>query len=179
MAAIPEIRIYKSRRKAALLLLGCAAFVAMGVFLLNHPDAPRWVAWLNIGFFGLGIPISIYTMLDRRPQIIINEVGIFDRTTHQSFINWEIIQDVYLAEIHGQQFICLVVDEAFEPSQHKGKWGRSMARFSKELGFQELNISLGSVRINAGRLAEFIVAMRNATPSAREFLLHKQLAQPL
>lgn len=171
-----EFRLHKSRWKAAKLLLGCAAFVALGCFMLGQPDAPRWVAWASIGFFGLGIPVNLFQLLDRRPQIIVNDVGVFDRIMHHEFINWEIIQDVYLAEVNRQVFICLVVDQAFEPSRRKGKFRQSVASLNKELGFQELNISLGFVKIDAFRFAEFILAMRGAAPPEREALVRKAIA---
>lgn len=173
---MPELKLYKSPWQAIKLLLGCAAFVALGVFLLRQPDAPRLVAWLSIGFFGLSLPIGFFQLFDRRPQIIINEVGIFDRTAHRDFINWEIIQDAYLVELNKQPFICLVVDEAFEPSRSKGSLGRGMAALSKGMGFQELNISLGFVRVNVERLATFILAMQLAEKPERTFLVRQALA---
>jgi hypothetical protein len=173
---MPEVRLYKSPGKAIKLLLGCAAFVAMGAVLLRTPDTPKWVAWSSIGFFGLGIPLAVYQLLDRRPQIVINEVGIFDRMAHQDFINWEIIQDAYLIEVHKQPFLCLVVDEAFEPSRTKGRFRRSVARLNKELGFQELNITLGYVNVDIERLAAFILTMRTATMPERTFLVKQAIA---
>lgn len=171
-----EFRLYKSRWKALQLLLGGAVFVGLGCFMLSRPNAPRLVAWASIVFFGFGVLVSIFQLLDRRPQIIVNEFGVFDRTTHHEFINWEIIRDVYLAETNGQQFICLVVDEAFEPSRRKSKFKQSMANLSKGMGFQELNISLGFVNIDAMRFAEFILAMRGARPAEREEMVQKAIA---
>lgn len=143
--------------------------------MLNQPNAPKFVAWSSIIFFGLGYPVGLFQLFDRRPQIIINEIGIFDRMIHKDFINWEIIQDAYLAEMHGQKFICLVVDQQFEPSKSKGKLTRELAGFSKALGFQELNISLGNVKVNAERLTEFILAMRTADKPNRETIINEAL----
>ena len=171
-----EVRLYKSRRKALRLLLGCSAFVAVGIFLLVRGSSPPWGAWACIGFFGLGLPLGISQLLDRRPQIIVNEFGIYDRTTHHEFINWEIIRDVYIVEIHRQTFICLVVDEAFEPSQKKSKFKQRVSKLNKDFGFQELNLSLGSVDIDAFRFAEFILAMRGAAPAERSSLVEKAIA---
>jgi hypothetical protein len=173
---MPELRLYKSPKKALKLLLGCAAFVALGVLMLRDPTAPRAIAWSSIAFFGLGLPLGIYQLLDRRPQIIINELGVFDRMAHRDFINWEIIQDAYLVEVHKQPLLCLVVDEAFEPSRSKGRFGRGVARLNKDLGFQELNLALGSVAVDAERLAAFILTMRTATMPERTFLVKRAIA---
>lgn len=170
-----EFKVYKTPWKAIKLLLGCALFVLLGLFILRQPDAPVWVGWASILFFGMGIPVALFQLLDRRPQIIVNEVGIFDRTIHKDFINWEIIQDAYLAKVHEEKFICLVVNEAFEPSRRKGKVHQQIAGLSKAMGFQELNINLSFVNIDAERLTEFILAMRRAEKPDRTTLIRKRL----
>lgn len=171
-----ELKLYKSPWKVLRLTLLCSAFVGLGWFELNQTVAPKWIAWSCIGFFGLGIPIGLYQLLDRRPQIIINDVGVLDRNMHHEFINWEIIQDAYLVEMHRQKFLCLIVDQAFEPSRRKGKYKQAVASLNKELGFQELNISLGLISIDAIRFAEFILAMRGAKPAEREAMVQKAIA---
>ncbi|MCU7551380.1 hypothetical protein OCK74_19820 [Chitinophagaceae bacterium LB-8] len=170
-----EYKLYKSRSKAVKLLFLSSIFVIAGIFLLNQPNTSKAMSWLCILFFGLGIPIGLFQLLDRRPQIIINELGIFDRMVHQDFINWEIIHDAYLVSIHRQKFICLVVDEQFEPSNAKGKFGRNMASLSKAIGFQELNINVGNVDVDAERLMAFILAMRTADKPSRETLVKKAI----
>ena len=172
-----ELKIYKSPWKAIKMMLLSSVFVLPSLWLLVWGQDKSWQLWMAVGFFGLGYPLGIWQLLDRRPQIIVNEVGIFDRTTHHNFINWELIEDVYLVELHRQPFICLITDEAFAPSRTKGNLGRSMAQLSKKLGFQELNISLGSVSTNPERLAAFILAMRDADKPERVFLVKKALAK--
>ncbi|WP_426490318.1 STM3941 family protein [Hymenobacter sp. 102] len=167
-----EIRLYKSPWRALKLLLGCAAFVAIGLWMIHKPDAPTLVGWASIVFFGLGGVVSLFQLLDRRPQIIINELGIFDRVAHYEFINWEIIQDAYLMQVHKEKLLCLVVPEAFEPSQRKTGIGKALKRLSKELGFQELTIPLGLIHIDEVRFTQFVVAMTQAErPTDRTQLL--------
>ena len=172
-----EIKLYKSPWRAIKLILLCSIFVALGLWGVLTGQMPNWVAWLNIGFFGLGYPVGLFHLFDRRPQIIINEVGIFDRTTNKDFINWEIIQDAYLIDIHKQQFICLVVDEKFKPSQNKSKLYQQTAKFNEAIGAQELNISLGQIKIDPEKLTEFILLMRTATSSDKTGLLNKTLIE--
>lgn len=176
MLNMTEYKLYKSRSKAVKLLLLSTLFVAGGIFMLQQADAPRWAAWLCIVFFGMGIPLGFFQLLDRRPQILINEWGIFDRTLHRDFINWEIIRDAYLASVNGQQFICLVVDKEFEPSKKKGGIQRQLASLNKELGFQELNLNVGSVQVDAARLTAFILAMKSAEKPGRAALMARSLA---
>jgi hypothetical protein len=51
-----------------------------------------------------------------------------------------------------------------------------MASLSKAMGFQELNINVGNVQVDAERLMAFILAMRNADKPNRETLLRKKLS---
>ena len=166
-----HVKLYKSPWKAVKLMLLCSVFVFAGLFILTKPDAPEWMGWLSICFFGLGYPVGLFHLLDRRPQIIINEIGVFDRTTYKDFINWEVIRDAYPIDISGQKFVCLVVDEAYEPSTKKGKLSRSISNLSKDIGAQELNIALGQVAVDEIRLTEFIVAMINERPEKRKEII--------
>ncbi len=150
--------------------------MALGVWLLQQENTQPLIVWACVLFFGLGIPLGIFQLLDRRPQIIINEVGIFDRTTYKGIINWEVIQDAYLVSVHRQKILCLVVPEQFEPSYHKGVLSQSLAELSKSLGFQELNIPLGMISINELRLIEFILAMAKAEHPSRATLLQEYQA---
>jgi hypothetical protein len=170
-----DIKLYKSPWRAIKMILLCSILVFVGLFLLLYTDSPRWVGWLNILFFGLGYPVGLFHLLDRRPQIIINEVGIFDRTTYKDFINWEVIRSAYPMDISGQKFVCLVVDERYEPSAKKGKLAKSFSNLSKEIGAQELNISLGQINVDEIKLTEFILIMINVRPENRKEKLKDKL----
>jgi hypothetical protein len=163
-----DIKLYKSPWRAIKLILLCSIFVFGGLFMLTKTDTPTWVWYLNIGFFGLGYPVGLFHLLDRRPQIIINEIGVFDRTTYKDFINWNVIQDAYPIDIHGQKFVCLVVDGKYEPSTKKGKFAKSVSNLSKDIGAQELNISLGQITVDEVKMTEFILAMINVRPENRK-----------
>ena len=163
-----EIKLYKSPWKALILLVPCMIFVAIGIFMLDDPDASRFGAWGCICFFALGIPIALFNMFDRRPQIILNEIGIFDRTAYTDFINWEVIQDAYLLNINRQKFICLIVDQQYEPSRKKGRFGRAAASMNRSVGAQELNINLGAVSVDEVKLGQFILEMARLAPEARK-----------
>lgn len=169
-----DIKLYKSPWKAVKLILLCSIFVFGGIFLLRYPDAPKWVAWLNIIFFGLGYPVGLFHLFDRRPQIIINEIGIFDRMAYGDFINWEVIRGAYPINIHGQKFICLVVDEDFEP---KIKMKGFVKKMNKEIGAQELNIALGQIKIDVLRLTQFIITMIAIAPENRSEKLKEKMLQ--
>ncbi len=114
-----EIKLYKSPKRVVKLVFLSTIFVATGYWLINYTDSPKWAGWVSILFFGLGYPVAIFHLFDRRVQIIINEIGIYDRTTHKDFINWDIIKGAYLTDVHRQKFICLDIDETLVSSFKK------------------------------------------------------------
>ena len=172
---MPDIKLYKSPWRAIKLMLLCSIFVVGGYFIVIGTDTPKWIGWFNICFFGLGYPVGLFHLFDRRPQIIINKLGIFDRTTYDKFINWEVIWGAYPMSISGEKFICLEVDPTYEPSLKKGKVARTFSKLNKTIGAQELNISLGQVSVDQKRLTNFIIAMTQIRPEHRSHLIRKNI----
>jgi len=168
-----EIKIYKSYLKAIWLLAASLAFVFLGALLIVKAGHPI-IGWLCVLFFGLGIPIGLFNLFDRRPQIIINDIGIFDRTIHKEIINWELIHNAYPISIHSNTFICLVIDENFRPSKKKGKFYNKVVDLNHAIGAQELNINLGQTNIDEIKLTEFILRMIVADRPTKTSLI-KQL----
>ena len=162
-----EIKLYKSAWKGIKLMAICLPFVILGIFILYKGGA-FWVGLLNILFFGLSIPLGLYHIIDRRPQIIINEIGIFDRTIHRDFINWEIIVEAYPMSISSQYFVCLIVLPSFKPSLKRGKWYRRIAKLNESIGAQELNLNVGQLQVDPIKLSIFINLMAKAMPIERK-----------
>ena len=169
-----EIKLYKSKKKALKLFLLAAPLIFGGIWLINRDggtETDQIMGWIGTCFFGLAIPIGIFHLFDKRPQVIINEIGIYDRTTHSEFINWETIKDAYPINIYGQHLICLVVPENFKPSKKRSKFYKSVAKLNEEIGVQELNIQLGQLEIDTIKLTEFIIAMTHADKSKKVELI--------
>ena len=160
-----EIKLYNSPLRAIKLILLCSVFVIGGIWLLTSSDSPKLVGWLSIGFFGLGYPIGLFNLFDRRPQIIINQEGIWDRTTKQNLINWKYIINAYPLEISGQKFVCLELDEKFEIIDRQYKWASYM---TKSIGAQKVNLHLGQIKkIDPERLIELIMAITQLESTER------------
>ena len=174
-----EIKLYKSKKKAIKLLLLAIPLITLGIWLILRVDSTpfhRIVGWIGTIFFGLAIPVGIFHLLDKRPQVIINEIGIYDRTTHNEFINWEIILDAYPINIYGQHFICLLLPENFKPSKKKNNFNKGVAKLNEELGAQEINIQLGQLDIDTNKFTSFIIAMTKAEKSQKTTLI-KQISR--
>ena len=93
-----EIKLYNSPKKAFKLILVSSGLVVSAAFLMVTVEAPTWLWYLSIGVCALGYPVALFHLFDRRPQIVINEVGIFDRTTCKDFINWAVIERAFFVD---------------------------------------------------------------------------------
>lgn len=168
-----EIKLHKSKWKNLGLFLIGALFVLGGLDFITDEDSDIFkviIGWLSISFFGLGNLITLYDLLDWRPQIIINEIGIFDRKIVKEFINWNVIERAYLVDT-GAKFICIELKPGIEIKKSQSKFSRKLNAFNKAMGFQELNINLASIKIDEQRLTEFINEMSKAEPNNRSQLL--------
>ena len=156
-------------------MLRCSFFVMCGVVIATQLNTSSWAAYSIAGLFALGYPIGFYYLLDRRPQIIINEVGVFDRTTYRDFINWDIIRSAYSIDLSGLKFVVLTVDQKFLSAVKKRRFARSVSNLVDFGRPQKISISLGQIAIDEVKLAEFILAMINLTPEDRREKLKDRL----
>jgi hypothetical protein len=166
-----EIKLYKSNSKGIKIFVLCLPFVLIGIWMISEKQIGTfdyYMGWFNASFFGLGIPVSIFNLLDRRAQIVINENGIWDRTTKQKEIKWEQIKESYLIEIYNQRYISIVADETFVFKKNAFTW---LNKLNKYVGAQELNINLSQIKIDENKLTEFINTLRISEKHQRNNLI--------
>lgn len=151
-----EIKLYKTTTKGLKIIAMCLPFLVVGLFLLSdatYGTTNYVMSWLCVCFFGLGITIGLFHTFDRRPQIIITENGIWDRTTNQEEVKWEQIIEAYPLEIFEEKFISIVTDDTYVFNKKPYKWAEKV---NKEIGAQNFNLLLGQININQLELSDFI-----------------------
>jgi hypothetical protein len=160
-----QIKLYKSPWKALRLLILATPFVGGGIWMVLCDSNSNWEkfwGWIAFIFFGSGYTIGFYHLFDRRPQIIIDENGIWDRTTNQDKIKWRQIRKVYAVSIHGQKFISLKVDKTFIWKKEVYGWAK---RINKSIGAQDLNLSLSQLKIDEKEFESFVRKMSKIHPT--------------
>ena len=110
-----------SKKKAFLLLLGSLVFVAAGIWM--SAEKP-FLGWVCAGFFGLGIPASLFMMLPN---------AMFLRLDHEGFemgsvfggqkIRWSEVDGFHISSIRGTQMIEINFNENYT----RQKIGRAVA----------------------------------------------------
>jgi hypothetical protein len=173
--SMQEIRLYKRPAKALRIIALTLPFVLAGIWLVSKENSSTKhyiTGWLSICFFGLGIPIGLYQLFDKRPQIIITERGIWDRTIRQAEIRWEQIIGAYPIYIHGSKFISIAVDDTYVFRQKQYKWA---AAIGEAMGAQRLNLNLALIQIDEIKFTEFINEMRIVHKDYRKVMIRENL----
>lgn len=171
-----EIKLYKTYWKALRLLVLAITFTVAGIWFTQKSQYGTFyylIGWGCICFFGLAIPIGLFNLFDRRPQIIITEYGIWDRTTNEIEIKWEQIKGTKLININGQIFISLFVDETFIFSKKQYKWA---AKLNEEIGAQKLNLSLGQLEIDPIKLSDLLFQITSSEKKERITVIRNYLS---
>ncbi|MDX1940034.1 MAG: STM3941 family protein [Saprospiraceae bacterium] len=151
-----EIKLYKRPLKGLKIFALTIPFVAIGIWMITKEPigtANYIMGWLCTCFFGLGIPVGLFHTFDRRPQIIITENGIRDRTTKQDEIKWEQIKKAYPLDIYKQKFVSLVVDDTFEMKKNLYKWA---SKLNEAIGAQKMNLQVSQLKIDEHTMTDFI-----------------------
>jgi len=166
-----ELKLYKATSKSLKLILMSLLFVVIGVWLILKYDVGTTnyiMGWITICFFGLGIIIGFFQMFDRRPQIVINENGIWDRASKKNEIKWEQIIDSNPININEQKFISIITDETFI---YKKKPHKLTTKFNKAVGAQKINIHLGGINIDENKLNELIHQLKDSKKKYRSIII--------
>ena len=148
-------------------------FVVTGIWMISRSrvgSTDYMMAWFGTCFFGLGIPVGLFHIFDRRPQIIINEKNIWDRSTRQDPIRWEQIIEAYPLEIYNQKFVSLVLDDTFKI---KKKQYKIIAKLNEAIGGQKINLLLSQLGINEYMMTDFIREMIGTDEKQRSAIIQK------
>ncbi|MFN5982104.1 MAG: STM3941 family protein [Fluviicola sp.] len=163
-----QVKLYKKPIKGLKLFLVSLFFVSLGCWLLISDSVKSkdiFIAWLTISFFGLGLLVGIYQTFDRRPQIILNEKGIWDRTTRQQWIKWEQILQVSHFTLYKQRFVKLKLDPSFVKTHYYLNKKKSASQF--------VDLLLSQLSIDEKQMAKFIREMIKKDVSKRFEIIDK------
>lgn len=154
--------------------IGCAGFVAVGVMMMLTENQP-WLGLLATIFFGAGALLLSWQIIDRRPRLIIDSDGVFDRMTGLGRIVWEDIESAQLQSVVGNHFISL---ELRDPSLYvmQMSWIRRLgARANTATGFSAVSLNLTGITVSPEEVLQIVQGyilerkMREAEDQADSF----------
>lgn len=162
-----EIKLYKSPIKSIRLLFLSSLLVLINVWLLYEGENSK-MYWFGLFLFGIGFIIGMFNVLDRRPQIILNKVGIWDRAIREDVIKWEYIEDAYEKDFQKQVFISIVTNNGFIKKKKTYSWA---SWINKKVGAQDLNLILTYINVDIEKLITLINILKIEPLEKREELI--------
>lgn len=111
----PDIVLYPSRWKMALLALGGLLFALCAPLLWNTGDTfNQAVAVIDVLLFGYCALFALVRLLRPRPSLVLDERGITDNASAMGagFIAWEEIAAVGMSSMGANRFLVIIPHDA-------------------------------------------------------------------
>jgi hypothetical protein len=166
MIGTPEhIVLYLSKRKVILRLLGCVAFVVLGIVFARYRERLRidplgivLCSYVGVPIFGLGVAAHLYLLVIGRPVVVVNDEGIFCVAPRWSawFLHWDEILLIHAYEVAGQPMLGVWPLDLQGLLARKGWLGRRSIRVSLRFGWAPLNIAGSMLPIKVTELRDEI-----------------------
>ncbi|MEM7204307.1 MAG: STM3941 family protein [Planctomycetota bacterium] len=171
------IHIPLSRTKVSLMLLGAAAFVVVGLWMLvaAEPVMVRVVGGVATVFFGLVLVVGLRRLLGVRTGLVIDDEGIIDRSSGVACgrIPWRDIASIQVRQMQGHRFVTLIVEEPERYAAMGGPVTRLFARANLKFYDSPIHIPANTLRCDFDELVETLASRwqaaraRDEAPAAR------------
>ncbi|MFY8003493.1 MAG: STM3941 family protein, partial [Chitinophagaceae bacterium] len=152
------------------------AFVSIGIWLLltSNEISNFYVGLATLIFFGFCLGVSIYVFVDKKPQIILSEKGIWHKQVKLTLLHWENIQNVATIHVFAQPFIAIKVDESIATAVKQPKW---INKLNLALGAETINLSVSSLTAEPKEIVFLVNQLRTVTDVERINIIKQYLNQ--
>ncbi len=156
-----KIIIYKSQKKALIIIVGSLLITLAGYLLLQYTGKDV-VGWCLIILSVLTLILGIGTWFDRKPQLILTSRGITEKSNIREEIEWDAILQADEFFYRGQYFIRLLVDRGYKPALLFPTWFHRFDRMYATEGVKALFIRVSLLEVGSIRLLQLINKMIKA-----------------
>ncbi|WP_433835352.1 STM3941 family protein [Flavobacterium anhuiense] len=164
-----EIRIELSKKKTALAFIASAIFVALGIQFILDPEryvSPMYrnielikiTGFTSVSFFGLCLIFILFKIFDKKPGLVINDIGITDNSHYGSagLIDWSKIIAIRTQQIMSTKFLLIYVSNPQEFIQ-KSSWIKaSLMKANLKMYGTPLSITSNSLNYNFDYLEKLL-----------------------
>jgi hypothetical protein len=152
-----------SKGKILLLVIGAAAFVALGIWMyrldpawiesqprFNNPLITHGIGIVSVVFFGLCGILGIKKMFDRRPGLILSAAGLSDNSSGVSagVIPWDEIEGFGVFKIRSQKLLVIRLTDPEKYIQAGGPGRRALRAMNFKLCGSPFTIASNSLKIS-------------------------------
>ncbi len=139
-----KIIIHASLKKNMILLCFSLGILIIGL-LAVYEFGIHWKGTPAVPVFTISTLILFFRLFDRRPKLVIDSQGIFDRTLGLGHIPWDDILSVQFVEVKGASFIDLALRNEPLYLTRFSTFKRKIIEGNKRIGYPFLAINLTSV----------------------------------
>lgn len=162
------ISVPLSKRKLWLLLIASCAFVAGGFWLWDR--TPTYDGFDRIKatfasvtcmiFFGLGIPVFVFKIIDQRAGVVINSTGIYrlGLFNYNDVIPWKHITHCSISQVQRTKLLLIHVDNVEEVIARLPPFARWFQRMTIASSGTPFSLSSAALQGNFNDLKELIEA---------------------
>jgi hypothetical protein len=167
MDSSDETIIELSKRKIGPLLLGAAAFVAVGIWMfflddasiqsrrgMNDPTYVHGLGLVSIVFFGIFGLYALKKLFDKRPALIFNNSGIVDNASSVSpgFIPWSEVVGAEIVEIQKQKLLIINVRDPREYIARGNSLTQTLNKANYKMVGSPISIPANTLKIDFSEL---------------------------
>ena len=156
------IHLYSSKKKAALLLVGCLVFVAGGIGMVLNPSPTRrysetfvfCMGIIAILFSGMGIFIAVWQLIKDRLALTINEKGlVINHRFGQTVIDWYEIKGFSEYTLNRQKFVVIKLkNNNYYISKETNRFKKQVMNFNVNMYGSPYALTASIYKINHSEL---------------------------
>jgi len=157
---LPErqrVALRTSRGEYGVYFLGTAGFAATGALLIVTGKQPV-AGWFLLLFFGPGAVLLLLRLFDRRPQLIVDVQGVFDRNLGAGWISWLDIEATWRVSVFDHELLVLELRDPDRYLSRLSRWRRMVDRWNRRRGFPRPALCLSGLTMSPDQVAQVIAS---------------------
>lgn len=166
-----RVVIYKSRRKAVIIVCASLLLALAGWLFLQYTDT-RIAGWSFIILASLCMIFGMGSWFDKKAYIILTAEGITEMSGSLEEIEWDAIRHVEEFYYRGQSFIRLLLDRNYKSAMIQPTWFYRFDRLYAQEGVKAVFIRISFLQVNSIKLFHFINKMVQTNAENRSALLN-------
>ena len=150
--------VKNSTAKTLFFILTSFSILGLSMFFFFFPNQP---IFNYLGGFGLLISgfltlAHLGRLFDRKPRLIINNEGIYDRSLKIDTIDWYDIESAYIQKIREAHFICLTLKDEGKYINEIYQTNNKIKVIKDYFGMEAININIDGLAISEAELLQTI-----------------------
>ena len=129
-------------------------FALMGLFVVYKEHS--LMGWLIFLLFAGLCGTCLWLYFDRRPRLVINQIGVSDQRSKAGVIEWRDISSLNIVRTKNTQHIQLGVVEPAKYFSRMGKLQKLGAKLDNAVGLDEISINATGLEMSPDEIAAII-----------------------